>query len=379
VIAVLGWIALSVVVTALLLALLLHFWVIYNYLPHAVRIFQEKPLFITPYGQPVDDAEFVRFPTGNGLTLCGCYLPARTPRKGVIVFGLEFGSNRWSCVGYCDFLRDAGYDVFSFEPRGQGESDSQPGYEPLQWVTNYDVEDFQAVLTYLKSRPDADPRGVGLFGLSKGASAGLMAGAGDPYLRCAVTDGAFACHTTMVPYMQRWVLIYCHSETIIKLLPVWYYRMAAYMALTRIEKQRGCSFPHLEEVIDRLAPRPLFMIHGGGDNYIKPYMAQALFEHAGEPKQFWLVERAKHNHAFQMAGDEYKRRVLEFFDRHLASAGPATIPASAANVVGALAPMPTQPSGIMATAKTLLVLVWARFAVLFESSPGPGERGPERL
>jgi pimeloyl-ACP methyl ester carboxylesterase len=308
----------SIALVILLLAVLLHIYVVLSYIPHAVRIFQDKPLFIPPAGNPVDYAEAVSFPTGNGLTLRGCYLPAQGQRRGVIVFGLEFGSNRWSCVPYCEFLREQGYDIFAFEFRGQGESDPQPGYEPLQWVTDFEVEDFRAALAYVKTRPDADATGVGFFGISKGASAGLIAAAADPYVRCFVTDGAFASHTTMVPYMQKWILIYCRSVTIAKRVPLWYFRRAAHMALDRIEKERGCYFPHLEDVIDRLAPRPLLMIHGRGDNYIKPDMARALFARAREPKEFWLVEGAKHNQAFHVAHDEYKHRVLAFFDEHLA-------------------------------------------------------------
>src|SRR5207248_1837772 len=61
-----------------------------------------------------------------------------------------------------------------------------------------------------------------------------------------------------------------------------------------------------------------FMIHGGGDTYIKPEMAQALFARAKPPKEIWVVEGAKHNQAIQIAGDEYHRRVCAFFERHLA-------------------------------------------------------------
>jgi len=50
--------------------------------------------------------------------------------------------------------------------------------------------------------------GVGLFGLSKGAAAGVMAAADDALLRCAVTDGMFGTRTTMIPYMAQWVMIY---------------------------------------------------------------------------------------------------------------------------------------------------------------------------
>ena len=59
------------------------------------------------------------------------------------------------------------------------------------------------------------------------------------------------------------------------------------------------------------------MIHGGGDTYIKPEMAEAPVRACRQPKEFWLVENAKHNQALHVAGEEYERRVLEFFDRHL--------------------------------------------------------------
>ena len=295
----------------------LHLWVRINFRDHIVRIFQEKPLFIIPRGQAVPEAEDVSFPTSDGLTLRGCYLRGEGARRGVIVFGLEFGSNRWACIPYCDFLRQRGYDIFSFEARNQGESDCQPGYEPLQWVTDYELADFRAALSYLKSRPDADAAGVGFFGLSKGGSAGLLAAAEDPTLRCFVTDGIFATHTTMVPYMRQWLRIFSKRFWIQSLIPTWYFGLWARIALRRIERERGCRFPHLEYVMCRLGDRPLLMIHGGGDTYIKPAMARALFDLVKGPKEFWLVDNAKHNQAFHLAAEEYQRRVLEFFDKHL--------------------------------------------------------------
>jgi pimeloyl-ACP methyl ester carboxylesterase len=97
--------------------------------------------------------------------------------------------------------------------------------------------------------------------------------------------------------------------------------------LRRIERERGCRFPYLERQISRLAPRPLLMIHGGGDTYIKPEMAQALFDRAGAPKEMWLVEGAKHNQALYQAGEEYRQRVLHFFQTHLESLAGSTSPA----------------------------------------------------
>jgi dipeptidyl aminopeptidase/acylaminoacyl peptidase len=292
-----------------------------KYLQYVVRIFQEKPLFIVPRGQPLPEAEKVRYPSGDGLTLSGCYLRAAGPRRGVILFGLEFGSNCWACRSYCEYLIENGFDVFAFESRNQGTSDAQPGYEPLQWLTEYEVRDTEAALTYLKSRPDADPRGVGFFGISKGAGAGLFAAGRDSYVRCCVTDGAFGTYTTLVPYMRQWFRIYNNHYAIQALIPQWFYGLIGLAGMRQIERERCCRFLHLEKHLPRLSPRPLLMIHGQNDTYIKPEMASRLFEFAGSPKEFWLVENAKHNQALQVAGEAYRQRVLQFFENHLAAIG----------------------------------------------------------
>jgi fermentation-respiration switch protein FrsA (DUF1100 family) len=314
-----GGVLLGIAALAAVAFLVLYVWLLHRYLGNIVRIFQEKPLFIVPRGQPLDDAEDVQVQTPDGLSLQGSYLPGSRPRRGVILFGLEFGSQRWACVPYCERLLARGFDVFALESRNLGESEAQPGYEPLHWVTHHEVIDMQAAIAYLKSRPDADPRGIGLFGISKGGGAGVLAGSRDPYVRCFVTDGIFATHSTMVPYMRKWVKIYSDRYWIQVLLPTWVYALVGRAALRRIGRERGCRFPHLERAIARLAPRPLLMIHGGADTYIPPDMAQTLFDRAGLPKDLWLVEGAKHNQALQTAGDEYHRRVLDFFDAHLAA------------------------------------------------------------
>ena len=77
------WIVLGVLVTVpVLLGLILFalYWHLrWNYGHYLVRIFQEKPLFIIPRGQPVANAEDVEFRSTNGLALRGCYL--KTPAR----------------------------------------------------------------------------------------------------------------------------------------------------------------------------------------------------------------------------------------------------------------------------------------------------------
>ena len=312
---------LALVVAALFLA-----WVISRYLHILIRIFEEKPLFIVPRGDPIPGAEEVRFPTRDGLMLAGSYLRSTAPkRRGVVIFGPEFGSNRWSCNSYCAHLLTEGYDLFTFDFRGHGDSDKQPGHEPMMWVTNLEERDFGAAVEYLKTRPDADARGIGAFGVSRGGGAALLVAAKSPYVRCVVTDGAFATRTTMIPYMRKWIDLYCSRWRMQRWFPDWAYALVAHVCLWFQSRRRHCKFPSLQRAVAKLAPRPLLVIHGANDTYIKPEIARRLYDVAAGPKEFWLVENAKHNQAIQVAGDEYRRRLSTFFHKHLDEA-PAAAP-----------------------------------------------------
>ncbi len=304
----------------------LYLYIRWKYMGYLLRIFQEKPLFVIPRGERPEEAEDVEFKADDGLVLRGCYLKTPAPlRKGVILFGLEFGSNRWACRPYCEKLIEAGYDVFAFEPRCQGDSDKDPNYEPLQWVTDRDVADMKAAIRYLTGRPDADPRGIGLFGISKGAGTGFIASGGNKAVRCVVSDGAYGTHTTMVPYLKRWIQIYSDRKIIQRVLPTWFYGIVGMVGAKKVGRNRGVHYPSVEKALARLG-RPLLMIHGGGDTYIRPEMAQALFERANAgPKELWVVPKAKHNQALTVSEAEYHAKLVGFFDAHLGE--PGTVPA----------------------------------------------------
>lgn len=303
----------------------------YKYLDQVVRIFEEKPLFVIPRGKPVAGAEDVHFETAGGLTLRGCYLTGRIPRKGVILFGLEFGSNRWACIQYCSALLDRGYDVFAYEPRNQGDSDKDAAYQPLHWVTDRDVADMRAAVTYLKRRKDAPEAGVGVFGVSKGGSVGLAVAAADPWVRCVATDGAYGTYTTMIPYLRRWASIYIKRtpQFIRDRIPNLFYGRIGMAAVRESARRRGVAFVSVERALAALH-KPLLMVHGSADTYIKAEMAMALCRRAGTAtKALWLVPGAKHNQALVVAGDEYVRKLAAFFDAYLPTGGAGVAPAAA--------------------------------------------------
>ena len=289
----------------------------HKFLEQIVRIFEEKPLFVIPRGTPDDDAEKVSFTTPSGLKLRGCYLRGLGKRRGVILFGLEFGSNCWSSVQYCEKLRTAGYDVFTYEPRNQGESECDPNYAPLQWITDRDLADARAAIAYLKSRPDADSRGLGVFGISKGGGLAMLLAAEDTSIRCVVTDGAYDTYLTMVPYMRRWVSIYSPHKKFQKICPDFFYGDIGMAGINAVAKRREVDYLWVGSAARRVTV-PVFMIHGESDTYIKPDMAKALFRRVRTPeKQLWMVPKAKHNQAPHIAPLEYHKRLVDFFDDHL--------------------------------------------------------------
>lgn len=303
----------------------------WKYIDWVVRVFEEKPFFIIPRGVAAEGAEEVRVPTADGLTLRACYIKTSAPhRRGVVMFGLEFGSNRWACRQYCDRLLDSGYDVFACELRNQGESDKDPTYEPLQWATDKDLTDARAALAYLHSRQDSDPAGVGIFGISKGGSLGLMLAAEDRRVRCIATDGAFATYTTVVPFMRKFVQILVkRRESVRRLIPDWFYGLIGQAAMNRSQATRGVKFVEVEKSVRKLR-RPLLMIQGGADSYITPAITEDLFKDAkkAKSKELWVVPGAKHNQALNIAGEAYHAKLVAFFDEHLGALNPAPAPVS---------------------------------------------------
>ena len=305
-------------------AIVLSIWImiVFRYLQYVVRIFQERPIFAIPRGSPPLDANDIVVETPNGK-IKACYLPSHIPRKGVVLFGIEYGANRWSSQHHAEFLRNGGYDVISWEPRGQGESDKVPGYQPLHWVSEYEVEDALAVIEYACGRPDADPRGVALVGISKGAGVGVVAASRGKRVVCCVTDGMFGVYTTVVPYMRHWIKIYSSLITFQKLMPDFFYGTIGILAFRRVEKIRNCRFPSLESALGKIRSIPLLMIHGDKDTYIRVGMAQSLFAIArgskGVDRILWLAPGARHNEALAKHPLEYSRKVLAFLDKNLAN------------------------------------------------------------
>ena len=296
-------------------------YLIIQYTPIIMRIFEETPMFLPLRVPPRSDGEEVRFTTIDGLELVGTYFSARnTERVGVLVFCHEFLSNRWSYQPYADNLRDLGFDIFTFDFRNHGVSDSDRVYKPLQWVSDHEVHDLQAALRALRSRPDHDPAGFGLYGISKGGGTALVVASGEPDVWGVITDGAFPTRGMMMSYILRWAQIFVPNRVMYSLLrdfaPTKVFGLLSWVARLREQRKLSCKFPDIETAVARLSPRPLLMIHGAKDAYIKPDIARSLFDEGREPKELWIVPGAKHNRCREVEPETYAERIKAFFRKN---------------------------------------------------------------
>jgi pimeloyl-ACP methyl ester carboxylesterase len=297
-----------------------------RYAPIIGRIFEEKPLFLPLLIDEEPGGEPVRFSTEDGLVLAGTYYrTAGRTRLGVVVFCHEYLSDRRSFSPYTCGLREAGFDIFTFDFRNHGDSARDPHYRPLQWVTDHEVRDLTGALSYLATRPDRDPAGVGLFGISRGGSAALLVAAADPVVWGVVSDGAFPTRGTMLAYILRWAEIYVSAGFLWKVMPLWVFRYVGWVGRVRSEWRLRCRFPDVERAVARLACCHWLMIHGERDAYIGPEIATALFELAPGPKDSWIVPGAKHNRCREIDPAAYRERVTCFLRRSTPRPAPAVL------------------------------------------------------
>ncbi len=288
-----------------------------RFAPIVTRNLQRPPIFQPPRLDPVPGGEDCSFETEDGLQLAGTYFKTNAPsRAGVVVFCPEFLSDRWSFLSYGQELLDEGYDLFSFDFRNHGESQSEHDYEPLPWISDREAIDLRAALAHVLARPDADPAGLALFGISRGGSTALCVAADEPRVWAVVTDGAFPTRGTLRVYMCRWAEVYLPWKWLARNVPMWVIDVVWWFSHHQSQNRLNRRFLDVEGAVPRLAPRPWFMIHGGRDTYIPPSVAQDLFARAGDPKQSWVVPGARHNRCKEIQPEEYTSRLLAFLTRY---------------------------------------------------------------
>jgi len=291
--------------------------VVIRYMPIILNLFLNTEIPKPPPDRRKTEGEKVKFSTADGVTLTGVFVRGENSDGRTVVFCHEYGSDRNSLRRFADFLPEAGINVFAFDFRAHGESENRDGYVPRQWLTDKELRDLIAAVRYVRSRTDVDAKRIGLFGISRGACACICAAPQLNGIRAIVADGAFSTRITMEQFMRKWVSIFAILPVIYENLPDWFYTGLGYIGRMLAEVKLKCRFPPVERYVGRLAPCPIYMIYGERDGYIGMAQAKKLFEWASNPKELWIVPKAKHNETVMTAPQEYRSRIAGFFRRHL--------------------------------------------------------------
>jgi len=130
----------------------------------------------------------VRIAAG-GIRLAGTLFvppPDSGPHAGIVILQGSSSNLRREYAFYADHFARAGLVVLTFDKRGNGESTGDYG------TASYDVlaDDAAAAVEFLRARPEADPRRVGVWGLSQGAFIAPLVAARVPALAFIVAVSA---------------------------------------------------------------------------------------------------------------------------------------------------------------------------------------------
>lgn len=306
-----GWtVVLAVLATAVVINSLFTLIVLKVALP----IFEAKPPFGAERFPPAPGAELLSIPTTQGLRLQASLIRSQRKRpRGLIVFCPELDSNRWSASAYCEGLLDAGFDVLTFDFRNQGDSDEMPGYEPMHWLSTFEVDDVLSVISYVESRADLRSLPLGIYGMSRGGGAALMAAAQCERIQAVATDGAYSSFEMLLYYTGRWGQLY-FPRWLLRLLPRWHVNMTINTIQAVSALRNGRVYARIERALSKLRHKPLLMISGERDTYVIPAITINLHACSRQDASgVCIVQNAKHNMSRQADPHEYDRRLVEFF------------------------------------------------------------------
>lgn len=247
------------------------------------------------------DARDVQFRTADGLSIHGWYLPSRNGAAVVMVHGLT--ENRARFIPDAQLLSEHGFGVLAIDLRAHGESEGSVA----TWGDR-ERQDLEAALSYLLAQPGVDRRRVGAIGFSVGGLTVAGVAARDPRLAAIILEGTnSSMDKELVDDFGKWGPL--------SLLPA---RWAFQRAGVHVEEVNA------ERLVRTMPPRPLLVIDGGQDKRVTRAQENPIFLAAPEPKEYWLVPSAGHGEYFQTAPEEYRKRVLAFFQHALAKRGAST-------------------------------------------------------
>ncbi len=249
---------------------------------------------------PQGSYEAVSFPSTDGLRLSGWFLPAGEKSDGLVLCH-GFHTGRRELLPVAMALRDLGHNVLVFDFRGHGDSEGR-------WSScgQLETRDLEGAVRFLCRRPEVYEDRVGVIGFSMGAATAIMAAARVREIRAVVADSPFA---TLKEVLASAFRNFYH----IPYFPV--LSMAVWINGRLVGADVAGARPL--DVVARISPKPLMLIHGEADRIIPVSDSVLLYEAAGEPKELWTVPGVDHVEARLHDLEGYVARVDGFFKKWL--------------------------------------------------------------
>jgi alpha-beta hydrolase superfamily lysophospholipase len=238
--------------------------------------------------------------TAEGIGLRCWLIKAPHPTRGTVIY--LHGVSECVIVGLpmTKTLHDQGFNVFLYDSRRHGESGGK--YCTYGFYEKHDVS---TVINYLEQRADVNLGNIGLFGSSMGAAVAVQAAAIDKRVRAVVAESGFATlRTVFDDYQKRMIKMPWH-----------YLRNLVIKRSERLAHFKANAVSPLDAVKD--VHVPIFILHGTADDRIKYQYSELLYNNTGPPKELWLIAGAKHHNMAERGGEEYTRRIVNFFKQNL--------------------------------------------------------------
>jgi len=234
-----------------------------------------------------------------------------------------FGSNceSSSVLAPTRVLSGFGYVTLRFDMRGCGKSEGEFG----RVICREQVEDLGNALTFLARHPAVDPGRIGAIGSSFGGAVAVYAGGTDPRLAAVISNGgwghgerkfrgqhttpeAWAKFTNMLAegraYRARTGQSLMVPRADIVPIPAHVRESLDKQKVTMLAPGSVEMFPaetaqsmfdfRAEEVVGKIAPRPLLLIHAANDSVTPTEQSIEMFKRAGEPTELHLFSGLDH-------------------------------------------------------------------------------------
>jgi uncharacterized protein len=247
----------------------------------------------TSSGQTPADLGFVsealRITSPDGTRLAAWWIPSQNGAAVITLPGAS--STREDVLNHAALLVRAGYGVLLLDYRGHGESEGR-GMQ-FGWGADRDVS---AAISHVLRRPEVT-LGVGLLGLSMGGEVALTTAALDHRVDAVVAEGASA--RTWEDARRE------EGAHPVSLANEWLMFQIIPLLTPQTE-----PIPLIEAV--RRIRAPVLLIAGTPSNEAK--LGQLYAETAPEVVTLWSLPDTPHTAALRTHPEEYRERVLQFFN-----------------------------------------------------------------